>query len=348
MRGSKRIVVATLIVAIATSACSDEGDAATAATSIGVEPTSTPSTTAAAPATTTPPTTEPPQTAPPIVGIPQLGAFSTPDYPGPGSPTYLETVRTESYDDFTRVVFEFTADAPEFAIEYLDGPVVAGPAGEPIEASGEAALSISMAPASGVDLTGEYPVVTYSGPDRLPIDSEVVNELVRIDDFDNHTTWVVGLEDRLPFSVVALENPGRVVLDIHETTVTPVAAPASGKGDFAIHAFTTAAGICFAVVADAGNTVCVPPGYRLEHELVRVGDESMLLGLVYDEAIVDVDLVAHDGSAFPEDAEAIELVTIDRGVRAFVPLVNPHFVREIRGLGADGSILFQAQVGVSA
>lgn len=204
-----RLLTAATAVVLMLTACGDgDGGATTTTTS---EPSTTTSTVATTPSTTT--------TAPPIVGDVQVDPYESAEYPGTGSPGYLTEVRTEAYDEFTRIVFEFDAVVPEFKLRYTEAPVVASPSGEPVDIAGDQFLLISLAPASGVDLSGDEPVKTYTGPDRFGIDGAGVHEMVKTEDWESHMTWAVGIEEAVPFSFTTLEQPARVVVDIHTVDI---------------------------------------------------------------------------------------------------------------------------------
>lgn len=170
--------------------------------------------------TTTTTTTEPP--APPSVGEPRTDAHVSAGYPGAGPTAFLTDLRTETYDDFTRLVFEFDTSTPEFRIEYVEGPVLASPSGIEVDLEGTAFLSVALAPASGVDLSGEKPVVIYDGPERLTMGSATLTDLVKTEDFESHMTWVLGLDaSSVPYSFSTLDDPPRLVIDIHHGGVSP-------------------------------------------------------------------------------------------------------------------------------
>lgn len=137
-------------------------------------------------------------------------------YPGSGPTAFLTDLRTETYDDYTRLVFDFDRSPPEFRIEYGEAPVLASPSGLEVDLEGTAFLSVALAPASGVDLSGEEPVVVYDGPERLTIGSPTITDLVKTEDFESHMTWVLGLDAVVPFSFSTLDDPPRLVIDIHE------------------------------------------------------------------------------------------------------------------------------------
>lgn len=206
-----RALAAVTALALALSACADSTNGATTSAP-AVTTTTLAATTTSPPAATTTTTT----TQPPTVGTPQTDDFTSSDYPGSGPVAFLTEVRTESYSTYTRIVFEFAGDAaPEFTIRQSDQPVLASPSGEPIDLEGSRALLVSLAPASGVDLSGDAPVIIYNGPDRIAIDASAVHEVVKTEDFEAHMSWAVGLDAVLPFSFTTLADPTRLVIDIH-------------------------------------------------------------------------------------------------------------------------------------
>ena len=69
--------------------------------------------------------------------------------------------------------------------------------------------------ASGVDLSGETYVETYTGSARIgPSDAASIVELVRTGDFDAVLTWNAGLDAEAPFAVGTLQDPPRLVIDV--------------------------------------------------------------------------------------------------------------------------------------
>ena len=127
----------------------------------------------------------------------------------------LTDVRVGAHAGFDRVVFEFAETrAPGYDIAYLDGPAVQDGSGDEIAVAGRARLEVRMAGASGVDLQGETLDETYTGPDRVEGDTEVVTEVVRTGDFEANLTWVIGAEEQVPYRVEVLSNPARIVIEL--------------------------------------------------------------------------------------------------------------------------------------
>ena len=145
--------------------------------------------------------------------------FETDDFPLAGGGARLLTdVRAAAHDTFDRVVFEFDAEErPSFGIEYVEPPYHATGSGQPIDLDSPVALRVTMAPASGVDLSGPQPVRTYTGPKRIPLDGKIVDVLVQRGDFEANLSWLIGLDRRVPYSFAVLENPLRLVVDVRSS-----------------------------------------------------------------------------------------------------------------------------------
>jgi len=111
------------------------------------------------------------------------------------------------------VVFDFEGDSvPWWEAGYLPGPF-STTTGELVPVSGTAYLQVLMS-ASGVDLTGEAFRITYDGPGRIAADTASVVEIVRIEDFEGVSMWVIGVAAEQPFSVGTLQDPPRLYVDI--------------------------------------------------------------------------------------------------------------------------------------
>ena len=127
----------------------------------------------------------------------------------------LTAVRLGAHPGFDRVVFEFRAGLPGFAVGYVEPPILADGSGEPVTVRGPAFLQVRMEPASGFDLDAGVPV--FTGPDRISgagAGTTTVGEVVRTGDFEAVLTWVVGLRSRAGFRVTTLPAPSRLVVDV--------------------------------------------------------------------------------------------------------------------------------------
>jgi len=152
-------------------------------------------------------------------------ALALPDFseaqhtaPSDGTGTaLLRTVRVGRNAGFERIVFEFAGDSiPGYRVQWVDGPITADGSGEPVDVTGDAFLEIVMTPASGVDLSAPQLTVVYDGPDRIPVSGQtvLVTDLVRTGDFESVLSWAAGTTEEVPFRVLRLEDPVRVVVDL--------------------------------------------------------------------------------------------------------------------------------------
>jgi hypothetical protein len=164
------------------------------------------------------PTAPPPATAaPPKTGetTEPLGDFVTGPLvePAEGEETaLLERVALGRHEGYDRVVFQFRNALPGYRIEFVDPPLHEDGSGAPVKIEGHAFAVVRMERASGFDLTAPEGELVYTGPRRLS-GSGIVAEVVRTGDFEAVLTWAVGLHGQVPFRVLRLENPARLVVD---------------------------------------------------------------------------------------------------------------------------------------
>jgi hypothetical protein len=194
----------------------------TTAPSTTAAPTTTAATTTIATTTTTsaPSTTTTPPSSTTEPSVSPIGQFTEPPvqsdgFPAaPGPTALLADLRHAPHDGFERVVYEFReADALAYRLEYVEAAVP--PSGDPIVVGGEVILQVVMTPASGYDFTGGSLEEVYEGPDRLsPADSELVAEMVLVEDFEGTLVWAIGLRARHRVAAGILEDPLRLVVDI--------------------------------------------------------------------------------------------------------------------------------------
>lgn len=137
------------------------------------------------------------------------------DFPGTGSPAFLTDVRLGGHDGFDRATFVFDEGAAEIAhqVQFVDQ--VVPPSGQPVEVEGTTIIEVTMAPATGVDLSGAEPRVVYSGPQRLAASAtDTVTEVIRVEDFESTLVWAIGVDGNAEFGVGVLDDPLRLVIDV--------------------------------------------------------------------------------------------------------------------------------------
>ncbi len=117
-----------------------------------------------------------------------------------------------------RVVFEFEGGGtPAVGVEYADPESLVDASGAVTPVAGGAVLRVALQPASGVDLSGAELREVYTGPARLQGESAgttAVREVARVEDFEAVLVWAVGVAEEVPFRVLRLADPARVVVEL--------------------------------------------------------------------------------------------------------------------------------------
>ncbi len=175
--------------------------------------------TIAAPTTSSAPPTTVATTTTATTAPTESFAGSTDPQTAPGDPfgsfAFLSDVRVQQREGFTRVVFDFEGDTvPWWSVEYAAGPFVSV-ADEPIPVGGTAFLRVVLASTS-FDLSGAEVRITYDGPEQVAANTNSVVEIVRTDDFEGSSTWVVGVMGIKPYAVGTLTGPARIFIDIED------------------------------------------------------------------------------------------------------------------------------------
>lgn len=154
-------------------------------------------------------------TTPAPAGIAALGKASmVHKTQRPSVPAELVPVemRTGAHEGFDRVVIELKGTGtPGWFVGYTDQPAQQG-SGNPVEIAGDSTLDVNI---DGVVLPFELGLDT---PQLAPItgQGEKVVQLKSVGTFEGRAQFVVGIKgQKTPFSVELLDNPTRVVIDIH-------------------------------------------------------------------------------------------------------------------------------------
>nr|WP_128794477.1 hypothetical protein [Corallococcus coralloides] len=123
----------------------------------------------------------------------------------------LRSVRTGTHADYDRTVFEFDGPRlPGYQLGYVKTPVQQCGSGDDVKTPGEAALEVRFTLARAHDDQGQATVAQRSLKPALPS----LLGLERVCDFEGEVTWVLGTARRVPFRVLELTNPTRLVLDV--------------------------------------------------------------------------------------------------------------------------------------
>ena len=121
----------------------------------------------------------------------------------------LKAVDVGRANGLDQVSFTFEGGLPGYEVSYIDPPVRQDGSGHVVEVEGAAYLEMRFVPASGVDLL-ETLEPTYTGPNEVEGDTEVVTEVVRTGDFEAHLTWVAGVEEKVPYRIETDRAAGTV------------------------------------------------------------------------------------------------------------------------------------------
>ncbi len=146
--------------------------------------------------------------------VPATDAAVSPNYPAGGEPALLTAIVTRQVEGNDQIIFEYEAgDDFSFKVDYVAEAI--GASGQPVEVEGDHNLLVATAPAARVDLSGDEPVKTYTGPERFePKDLDAVAEIALVEDFEGAMTWVLGTTVDSPFGVEVEEDPLRLVVTL--------------------------------------------------------------------------------------------------------------------------------------
>jgi hypothetical protein len=136
------------------------------------------------------------------------------------APATVVAVRSARHADFDRVTVELAGATPGYRVAWAKAPPRQCGSGEPVRAGAAAWLEVRLDPAQGHDGQGRATVEHGLDEPGLP----AVRSLVASCDFEAVVSWVIGAPRRLPFRVLPLNDPPRLVVDIAHGDA-PEAAP---------------------------------------------------------------------------------------------------------------------------
>jgi len=152
-----------------------------------------------------PQSTVPTSTCEPLSG----GSLTKKVSPAPDAtqPAFLSGVEIEVEDCVERVTFKFKDDVPGYDASYQPEQVAKfeDGSGDPIAVAGGDFLVVRMSPAMTAEIDGEDVKPTYEGPGSIPAptNARFVREVVKTGDFESRVTFVIGLDNKHPFTVTA-------------------------------------------------------------------------------------------------------------------------------------------------
>jgi len=168
------------------------------------------------PSTAPLPTSAPRQSSSPAPHPPPLPPFATADVSEVRNVyAHLVAVRMHREDGYDRLVLEFADGVPGYTVGYRPLPAQMDASGAEIPLPGASALvQVSLTPATADGWsTGER---TYFGPSTVTADTATVTEAKAAGDFEAVLTWVAGLRAKVPFRVLVLDGPPRLVVDFQD------------------------------------------------------------------------------------------------------------------------------------
>lgn len=129
----------------------------------------------------------------------------------PEAPSLLlvESVRVAGHEGFDRIVFDLVGEGePGWFIDYTTAPKQQG-SGNPVAFQGSVALNVNIDGTTyPFELGREDPrigTVTGSGN---------VTQVQPVGTFEGRSQFVIGLKEKLPYSVTVLHDPHRLIIDV--------------------------------------------------------------------------------------------------------------------------------------
>lgn len=131
-----------------------------------------------------------------------------------GAELVVTGVRVGKHDTFDRVVFDLEGTgAPGWFIEYTNSPAQQG-SGNPVEYAGDTALNVNI---EGTLMPFE---LGLPDPQLGTIDGtdQVITQVISQGTFEGRAQFVIGVRGPAhPYAVQVLEEPTRLVIDIHRS-----------------------------------------------------------------------------------------------------------------------------------
>lgn len=123
-------------------------------------------------------------------------------------------IRTAAHDGYDRVVFDFSGSLPAAESVRYTTAVVADGSGAPVAVAGHAYLLVTFEEAQAHTDAGTATIAARSKPAGLA----TVDEIVAAGDYEGYVTAALGLSAKVPFRVLELANPTRIVVDVRSAS----------------------------------------------------------------------------------------------------------------------------------
>jgi hypothetical protein len=126
-------------------------------------------------------------------------------------------IDADAAPEYESLLFTFRASAlPRYKVEYVTPPLSDCGQGNPVPVEGAALLHVRFEPADAhAEADGRMQATVERDP---PVTGAVVAQIRRICDFEGVVEWGVGVRQRVPFRVRALNDPPRLAVDLWRGT----------------------------------------------------------------------------------------------------------------------------------
>jgi len=129
---------------------------------------------------------------------------------------FLSSAGIDVEDCIERVTFKFKDNAPGYDVSYQPEQIAKfeDGSGDPVAVAGGDFLVVRMSPAMTAEIDGEDVKPTYEGPSSIPAptNARFVREVAKTGDFESRVTFVIGLDNKHPFTVT--ESDDGLVVEI--------------------------------------------------------------------------------------------------------------------------------------
>jgi len=134
------------------------------------------------------------------------------------SPATVVGVRTAAHEGFDRVTIELAGSSPGYRASWRTTPPRHCGSGAPVKMAGHAWLEVRLDPAQAHDAQGR---VTLEARPQAQPGLTALQALEMTCDFEGVVSWALGAPRALPFRVMPLSDPARIVVDVaHSTAAT--------------------------------------------------------------------------------------------------------------------------------
>ena len=209
------------------------------------------------------------------------------------SATVVE-LRAAPHEGYDRVVVELDGPLPGYRVGYVDVVREPPPSDAPVELEGEAALQVTIDPATAQDDGG----LTFS-PRSLRPQLRSVREVQYAGDGDQGAVFGIGVARERPFRVFDLENPTRLVVDVARTSTGPTTTTTDFRDDDGlVHEKAIEA-----LAAEGVTRGCDEAADRFcPHDHVLRGQMASFLARALDLPASESDAFRDDDASVHEDA----------------------------------------------